>query len=244
MIINTDRQTSEDRLLPKSVIITEVTEKLSSTKMTPNRQTNKWRYSISIRNKYAGYCDTFGNTLEPFSAILDGCLGCIFAVSHRGDLESSNISPIKSRPYRVGPKDDDFEKSELDNMLAMNVFEPAQTEWASPVVFGPEIDGTLRFCVNYKTLNAAATQDSYLLPRTDESIHPLESVWVFSAMDVNRGYWQMEANVSDEENTSLTPHHGLFQFTRSRLGLKNAFTTFQPVMDTIPLSVRWLYELF
>lgn len=53
-------------------------------------------------------------------------------------------------------------------MLDAGVNQHASLEWASPVVFVPKPDGSLRFCVEYRHLNALTVKDTYPLSRKDE----------------------------------------------------------------------------
>lgn len=39
-------------------------------------------------------------------------------------------------------------------MIDMDVVEPAQTDWVTPIVLNPKMDGALRFCANFQKLNA------------------------------------------------------------------------------------------
>lgn len=80
--------------------------------------------------------------IEPIVKMWDVHLGQLSTVKHRVDLKLLNTRMILSVPYRAGQKEHDLEKSEIDNMLAMNVFEPAHTKWESPAVFAPKRDGT------------------------------------------------------------------------------------------------------
>ena len=57
---------------------------------------------------------------------------------------------------------------EVNKMLQARVIEPASTERASPVVLVPKKDGSLRFCIDYRRLNAKTAVDLYPLPRMDD----------------------------------------------------------------------------
>lgn len=41
--------------------------------------------------------------------------------------------------------------------MSQKIIEPAQTEWAAPIVFTSNKDETSRFCVEYSKLNALKT---------------------------------------------------------------------------------------
>lgn len=85
----------------------------------------------------------------------------------------------------------------MGRMLNENLMEPAQTEWASPVYFVREMDGTLRFCVDYWKSNTVTVSSSYRFPRMDECIKSLGSAQLLSTMESNSGYWQIGDNKRD-----------------------------------------------
>lgn len=107
-------------------------------------------------------------------------------------------------------------------MLAMKLIEPAQTKGASPIGFVPRKEGTLRFSVDYRRRNAVTTRDSYPLRRVNERIESLGDGKIFSTLDANTGYCQVEVHKSNHEKTAFTSNHGLYQFTRISFGLSNA----------------------
>ena len=57
---------------------------------------------------------------------------------------------------------------QFEEMQRNGVIEPSKLPWASPVVLVRKRDGSLRFCVDYRGLNAVTTRDSFLLPRIDD----------------------------------------------------------------------------
>ena len=124
-------------------------------------------------------------------------------------------------------------------MLRAGVIEPAMPEWASPLVFVPKKDGNMQFCVDYWKLNAVTVRYSYPLPRMDECIESLGGATVFTTLDCNSGYWQVETAGEDREKTKFASHCGLHHFLRMPFGLKNAPATFQRAVDIILSQVKW-----
>ena len=87
--------------------------------------------------------------LQEFSTMWDGSLGEVNTTEHHIDLVK-RARPIASHPYRVGPRAREAEQDEFQRMLTVDVIEPSQSAWASPVVLVPKPDGSLRFCVEYR----------------------------------------------------------------------------------------------
>ena len=128
---------------------------------------------------------------------------------------------------------------EIQKMLHAGVIEPATSEWASPVVLVSKKDGSLRFCVDYRRLNAKTLTDAYPLPRMDDCIDSLGDAVVFTTLDCNSGYWQLPVAQEHQDKTSFTSHFGTFRYTRMPFGLKNAPATFQRALDINLFGARW-----
>lgn len=181
------------------------------------------------------------DVLRPYSSLWDGKLGTVENVKHR--IDTGDSSPVWSMPHRAGPAQRDVEKAEVKRMLELDVIEPSQAEWASPVVLVPKPDGSTRFCIDYRRLNSLTKRDSYPLPRMDEFIDSLGDANFFTTLDANSGYWQVLMDEASKDKTSFTCHAGFYRFKRLPFGLINAPATFQRALDLILSGVRYEFAL-
>ena len=113
----------------------------------------------------------------------DGDLGRTALTKHKIDV--GNSTPIR-QPIRVPPL---ARREEAANairaMEEQGVIEPPHSPWASPVVLVRKKDGSTRFCVDYRKLNAITKKDSYPLPRVDTSLQSFYGSMWFSTLDLN-----------------------------------------------------------
>ena len=124
-------------------------------------------------------------------------------------------------------------------MLDGEHIETSDSPWASPVVLVTKKDGTTRFCVDYRSLNALTTKDTYPLPRIDDSLRLLGNQQWVSTMDLTSGYWQVAMSPEAKRKAVFVTNEGLFQFRVMLFGLCNAPATFERLMDRVLCGMRW-----
>ena len=111
--------------------------------------------------------------------------------------------------------------------------------WTSAVVLVKKKDGSLRFCIDYRKVNAVTRKDAYPLPRVDDALDALACCKWFTTLDLLSGYWQVEVDPKDREKTAFTTYDGLFEFLKTSFGLCNAPAAFQRLMDLVLAGLQW-----
>ena len=119
------------------------------------------------------------------------------------------------------------------------IIQPSSGPWSSPVVLVPKKDGTTRFCVDYRRLNAVSCKDAYPLPQIEDILSTLGEAKYFITLDLASGCWQIELKESSRPKTAFATHQGLFEFTSMASGLHNAPATFQRLMHVILAGLEW-----
>jgi hypothetical protein len=141
-------------------------------------------------------------------------------------------TPIKQRAYRVAHAEKAQICGEIAEMLKHKIIRKSNSPWASPVVIVPKPDGSRRFCVDYRKLNAITKKDVYPLPRIDDTLDSLRLKKYFTSLDLASGYWQIPIKEEDREKTAFISIEGLCEFNVMPFGLTNAPATFQRMMDS------------
>ena len=76
-------------------------------------------------------------------------LGKTSLVQHT--ISTGSHRPIKQPPWRAPLGQEEIVQEELDKMLRLGVIEPSSSAWASPVVLVKKKDGSVRFCIDYRS---------------------------------------------------------------------------------------------
>ncbi|MGH0149802.1 UNVERIFIED_CONTAM: hypothetical protein FKN15_016115 [Acipenser sinensis] len=169
--------------------------------------------------------------IEEFSDVFSDVPGRTNLVEY--DIISPPGVTVRERPYRIPESRRSGVRQEVCDMLELGVIEPSRSEWCSPIVIVAKKDGTNRFCVDFRKVNAIAKFDAYPMPRVDELLDRLGKARFISTLDLTKGYWQIPLTRSSREKTAFSTPEGLFHFKTMPFGLHGAPAAFQRLMDQV-----------
>ena len=86
----------------------------------------------------------------------------------------------------------------------MGAIQKSTSPWASSVVLVQKKDGSLRFCIDLRKLNNRMIKDVQSLPRIEDSLDCLDGVTIFTSLDLQSGYWQVELTEASWPLTAFT----------------------------------------
>ena len=156
-------------------------------------------------------------------------IGCCNFVEHEIEIEEGSV-PLREGARRMTPHKSEACRKEKEILMEYDMIEPSKSPWACGVVMAKKKGGQLRFCCNYRYLNAVTMKDACPIPRIDESLSKLVDASFFTTLDLGSAFWQVPLRKQDREKTGFACELGLFQWKRMPLGLCNATATIHRLM--------------
>ena len=134
------------------------------------------------------------------------------------DIDVGDSKPIKQHPYRVGPVKMKQMGEEIDYMLAHDIIKLSNSEWSSPCVLVPKPDGSVRFCTDYRKVNAITKVDTYTLPRILYCIERVGNSKYVTKIDLLKGYWYVPLTKRPREISAFVTPLGLYEYNVMAFG--------------------------
>ena len=96
-------------------------------------------------------------------------------------LSAGPLYPMSSEKLKA------VHKYILEN-IDKGFIEPSKAPFSSPVLFVKKADGSLRFSIDFRKLNAITKKDRYPLPLIDETLARLNKAKIFTKLDIRQAF--------------------------------------------------------
>lgn len=121
----------------------------------------------------------------------------------------------------------------LDENLSKGFIRASASPAASPVLFARKPGGGLRFCVDYRALNAITIKNRYPLPLIQETLARLSKAKIYTKLDIVAAFNRIRIAEGQEYLTAFNTRYGLYETLVMPFGLTNAPATFQARINEI-----------
>lgn len=122
-------------------------------------------------------------------------------------------------------------EQELKKLEQLDIIEKVDgpTPWVSPIVVAPKPKkpDEIRICVDMRMPNQAIKRTRHIMPTIDDILMRLNGATVFSKLDLNKGYHQLELDEDSRNMTTFSTHVGLRRYKRLNFGVTSAAEIFQ-----------------
>lgn len=178
-----------------------------------------------LPSEYHDYLDVFdrakANEMPPHRAS-----------DHKIEL-LGDARPPQSRAYKMSEYKLAKVKAYLDENLAKGYITPSKASYSSPVLFALKTNGDLRFCVDYRKLNALTKRNRYPLPLIEEVIGKLRGCKHLTRLDIIAAFNKIRMDPESEDLTTFTTGMGQYKYRVLPFGLTNGPSTFQQYINDV-----------
>jgi RNase H-like domain found in reverse transcriptase/Reverse transcriptase (RNA-dependent DNA polymerase) len=117
-------------------------------------------------------------------------------------------------------------KQYLVDNLSKGFIAPSQSPFAAPIIFARKANGGLRFCVDYRKLNAVTRKDRYPLPLLDETLARISKARIFTKLDIRQAFHRVHIDPASEDLTTFRTRYGCYKYKVVLFWLTNEPATY------------------
>ena len=130
---------------------------------------------------------------------------------HKIEL-TNDAAPPQSRAYRMSPYKLQKVKEYLNENLSKGFITPSKAAYSSPVLFALKANGDLRFCVDYRKLNAFTKRNRYPLPLIEEVIGKILGCKHLTRLDIIAAFNKLHMHPDSEDLTTFITALGSYKY--------------------------------
>ncbi|QRW25677.1 Retrotransposable element Tf2 protein [Rhizoctonia solani] len=150
-------------------------------------------------------------------------------------IELTKDGPLNLPLYSMTDAKSSTLKDWLRDELKAGKIQPSKSSISSPVMFVPKKDGSQRLVVDYCCLNNQTKKNVYPLPQPDDLMAQLGGAKVFTKLDLQWGYNNVQVKEGNKWKTTFCTKYGLYKslVMTGVQHLTNAPAAFQHFMNKL-----------
>ena len=123
-------------------------------------------------------------------------------------------------------------------MLDLGIIRPSAESTYSQVHLVPKPDGDFRFCIDFINLNKACQKHGWPIPNITSALQRIGNAKpkIFGKIDLTKGYYQCPLAEKCKKFTAFICFMGVFEWTRTAMGLVGAGGYFQQTLALFVLN--------
>jgi hypothetical protein len=144
-----------------------------------------------------------------------------------------DATPVAIRPYRVGGEKLEAYTKLLKECVDTRKIVPSMGSWNLPTFVVPKPNGKFRLVQDFRPLNVVTVKDGHPLPRILDILQRQGLCKMWSKLDLVDGFHQMPLRKDHRHYTCTSTPWGVMEWTVLSMGLKNAGSQFQRMMEGV-----------
>lgn len=152
---------------------------------------------------------------------------------HKIEVEGGESQMPKSRVYHMSTHKLLETKKYLEENLKKGFISPSTAPYASPVLFAAKPNGGLRFCVDYRKLNAITRRNRYPIPLIEETLARVLGCKYLTKLDIIAAFNKLRMHPESEDLTTFVTSMGAYKYHVLPFGLTNGPASYQHYMNDV-----------
>ena len=156
------------------------------------------------------------------------------------------VSPVAQKPYRIPYNMREKVSKQLRELEKLDIIEKVEgpSSWVSPIISVPKDNGDVRIVVDMRQANKAIIRERHPIATVDEILYNLNGGKVFSKLDLNQAFHQIELEEDSRNITTFVTHQGLYRYKRLMLGVSAAPKMYNHILGQVLSGIEGVQNLY
>ncbi|KAL0162424.1 hypothetical protein M9458_041820 [Cirrhinus mrigala] len=141
--------------------------------------------------------------------------------------------PTRGRVFPLSQPETEAMERYISEELAKGFIRPSTSPASAGFFFVKKKDGSLRPCIDYRSLNEVTIKYRYPLPLVPAALEQLRTAKYFTKLDLRSAYNLIRIKAGDEWKTAFSTTNGHYEYLVMPFGLSNSPSVFQAFVNEI-----------